>query len=147
MSDDPRITIDLNRLRFGTYSWQGQAPQYDQLGPPNEIVYRIFEKGYVNALLSYDENGQLVGILNHYPHDVVSGGTVLEKAGNVNTFVRPDATPAVHQRLLRECMRRWHVTEDTEVEFCVGASGQRWSVRDLLEDGNRRITRLRSLNR
>ena len=75
--DQPEVTIERNRARFGTFSWQGQAPQYDQLGPPGEIVYRRYfdgrpligeGKATIDTLLHYDERGHLDGILNTYPY-------------------------------------------------------------------------------
>lgn len=111
----PRHTIEANRRRFGTFSWQGQAPQYDQLGPKGEIVYRqFFDNGVpINTLLAYDPQwGQLIGFLNHYPYEVVDGaGQNLQRAQSVNMFLHPDLSnqdrKALFKVLMDDAKRRW----------------------------------------
>lgn len=153
MSNDPEAIIRHNRMKFGTFSWQGQAPQYDQLGSPGEIVYRRFTDDWVGStvgpgtvidtLLHYDEQGYLEGILNYYPHGAVErDGRVLDAPGGVNITLRPDAGPSVSRTLLAEARRRWNVVGETPLMFCAGANpASSTTVGRLLEDGNRRIAR------
>lgn len=149
---DPRITIEANRRRFGTFSWQGQSPQYDQLGPAGGIVYRRFKEGpaYVDTLLHYDEAGNLDGILNTYPTGGVGPtGVVLERPGDVNIFTRPDveshrvATARVAGALMAEAERRWKVKGETPTRWVDGdTTVDPGSVGGSLGgiDGNRRIS-------
>jgi hypothetical protein len=110
---DPDAIIRTFRSRYGTYSWQGQALQYDQFGPPNEIVYRRFMADEpVDTLLYYDEQGILAGVLNTYPEGHFDGQWI-EQPGNVNTFVRPVLAEGVHKLLLTEAKRRWKVAGET----------------------------------
>jgi hypothetical protein len=152
-STDPDIIIQSNRDRFGTFSWQGQALQYDQLGEPDSIVYRRYmeakafaEKGggpaTIDTLLYYDEFGVLAGILNTYPYGAV-GSRWIEEPGNVNTFTRPGANRgigvpgAVHDRLMADARRRWpNIAEEKPDDMIEGRTGWRIS-----EDGNRRFSR------
>lgn len=169
--DQPRATIESNRMRFGMFSWEGQAPQYDQLGEPGSVVYRRYTEGqatWVDVLLHYDHQGRLDGIFNTYPFGAAShGGEVLEKAGSSNAFIRPDvADPdALYQSLLAEGRRRWPLIRgdvDHEVRSAISAPAINHpdlSQRDVLRrtrpieaiaptrgdgiDGNRRISRRR----
>lgn len=146
MSEDPRATIEYMRMRYGVFSWQGQALQYDQVGPPGEIVFRVFiDNGVaINTLLYYDPEVKLLaGILNHYPRGAQRwDGAWLERPGNVNVFVHPDAddSEAVYAKLMAEATRRWPdliAPVQWEVPAPVGG----------YLDGNRRIWRSSTLNR
>lgn len=155
---DPDYLIQSLRGRFGTFSWQGQALQYDQLGAPDEIVYRRFTDDFVNStvgrdtvtdtLLYYDEQGHLAGILNHYPYGAVEhDGTVLEKPHNVNLFIRPDVDGSgnmVAKRLFDESQRRWNVNAETPMRIAVGTDTVH-TMAGAFIDGNRRIARLSDL--
>lgn len=96
------------------FSWESQARQYAYRDAPGiclerhstaELGARLGEPlAFIDCLLYRDEDGLLVGILNHYP----DSNSEIEHAGNANIWVKPD-----HQRqgigtaLLKEAMRRW----------------------------------------
>lgn len=157
---EPEYTITRNRWRFGTFSWQGQAPQYDQLGEPGEIVYRRYSAGgsvtstlgsltWIDTLLYYDEQGYLAGILNYYPFGAVEhDGVELEKPGNVNMFVRPDVDDdkMVSRAMFTESQRRWNVRAETPIRATVGTDTFTTTGGAFL-DGNQRIVRLSDLNK
>ena len=151
MADDPRLLIASNRMKFGVFSWQGQCPQYDQLGDPGEIVYRrYFDNAIpIDTLLYYDKQGFLAGILNTYPVGaIVSGGKMLEKPGNVNMFVRPDVDDdlAVTRALLAESKRRWNLGSETPLRLAIGTDTA-YTTAGAVIDGNRRMLRLSDLKR
>lgn len=146
-SSDPDLIIEAQRQRFGTYSWQGQTLQYDQIGEPDSIVYRRFTEALaadrsgpaiIDTLLYYDEEGKLAGILNTYPLGAV-GDRYIEEPGNINTFIRPGMPEAVHDRLIADANKRW--TGLAEVDLAEGARAFGG------EDGNRRFSRMPDLNR
>jgi hypothetical protein len=126
----PEVIIEHNRARFGVFSWQGQAPQYDQLGPPGEIVYRRYfdgrpldgkGKAIIDTLLHYDDRGYLDGILNTYPFGAANAdGSKLDDPGDVTLTLRPDVdTPGggVRALLVADALRRWpDITVEVEVE-------------------------------
>lgn len=158
----PNYTIASNRWRFGTFSWQGQAPQYDQLGQPGEIVYRRYVEDIANSsvmmgtpvdtLLYYDEHGHLAAILNHYPAGAIEkDGNQLEAPGNVNTIIRPDA-PETREVLIAEARRRWPTCND-EIVIGMGPNALRGTVTipvslgGGIQDGNRRISHTSALNK
>jgi hypothetical protein len=127
VSDNPDYTIERLRDRFGTFSWQGQALQYDQLGPSGEIVYRRYvednprstvEQGtLIDTLLFYDEQGVLAGILNHYPYGAIEkNGNELEKPHSANTFARPGTDEdAINAALVAEAKRRWPTVRGEDI--------------------------------
>lgn len=159
----PRTTIEMNRRRFGTFSWQGQAPQYDQLGPKGEIVYRqYFDGGYpINTLLYYDNtHGQLIGFLNHYPYEVAQQGPgdPLQTAQSANVFLHPDLTGTEADRLFKKLVaegkRRWPQMVEPDMnplnntEFSIKKpvfdQGHNTGLQagSPLMDGNRRASRI-----
>jgi len=135
-NDVPRYTLNDKRTRYGMYTWEGQSLQYDQLGPPTEIIYRRFIEGMGNlvtieTLLYYDERGRLAGIANYYPETVVDvDGNVVEKPGNLNLFIRPDQEVAAMAALTTETKRRWNVSEETPMQVTVGVHTATVSVGD-----------------
>jgi GNAT superfamily N-acetyltransferase len=114
----------------GTYlDWKSQVRQYDKVGAPG-LTYEehvvnvgtgpiITERGIgrgtysmsIDCLLWRNNKGHLVGILNHYPVDCRDiDGRLLERAGNVNLWVRPDRyRRGIGTRLLAEANRRWPI--------------------------------------
>ena len=92
-------------------SWDRQAPQYHKAKPerPGIVYFQGFEEGsqeWVDCLLMYDENLELVGILNYYAIDFPPW----EKAGNFTMFTRPDRfRRGIASALLDEARRRWAV--------------------------------------
>jgi GNAT superfamily N-acetyltransferase len=70
------------------FSWESQVAQYPPTGPPGISYFRgnLTDELFVDCLLSRDENGELVGILNHYPNDIPPH----EQRGGRNIWVHPD---------------------------------------------------------
>lgn len=119
----------------GFYTWATQWPQYPKLGPPGlGYVEHIVEvgtsptlaidprdgvlkvavariKASVDCLLLRNRKGALVGILNHYPVDIHEmDGVLLESAGNVNVWVRPNRRHrGLATILVAEADRRWAI--------------------------------------
>jgi GNAT superfamily N-acetyltransferase len=110
----------------GLLTWESQVRQYDKVGPPglsfeqHEVVTAvlthkptgtIIEKAtaVVDCLLYRNRKGHLVGILNHYNEDAYEwDGTLLESAGNVNVWVRPNRRRrGIGTILATEALRRW----------------------------------------
>lgn len=160
----PRTTIEHNRRKYGVFSWQGQAPQYDQLGPKGEIVYRQFVEygNVINTLLAYDpEYGYLSGILNHYPYEVVDTqhrgdqlkGDVLQTAGSVNIFAHPGVSNSrtLRDQLLAEAKRHWPNLKEPDDDPLWGKNTVeelKWAMnKQAFIDGNRRMFRLSDQNR
>jgi len=130
------------REQHGTYSWEGQRWQYDQLGPPGEIVYHRFsiESTPIDTLLHYDERGTLDGILNTYPQGHFDG-IWTEQSGNVNTFERPGLGGKVADQLMAEAARRWPGTRENIAEWKLRGNTPLLSRR-LPANGGHRITRM-----
>lgn len=103
------------------FSWESQAQQYAPTGPPGihleqhmvtlsgEEVFNVPVDmlgpgiSVIDCLLHRDDDGQLVGILNHY-----DGKNPLEEKDAVNVWVRPDRQRnGIATALLTEAMRRW----------------------------------------
>ena len=82
-----RAVPDPMIVATGVYSWESQAAQFDRLGEPG-LEWRVEHSMSrpINCYLVRGEDGRLEGIGYHYPVDM----GVLEKAGNVNIWVRPD---------------------------------------------------------
>ena len=94
-------------------SWQSQAEQYPEWGPPGIGYHPGLVPGVtvVDCLLYRDDKGYVIGILNYFSDDVPP----YERAGNVNIFVHPDhRRKGIATALWREAERRWHVTLDTQ---------------------------------
>lgn len=93
----------------GTYlSWQSQASQYPEHGPPGISYLRgqLTPTYHVDCLLYRDETGQLLGILNHYPADLAR----VQRKGSVNLWVHPDhRRSGVGRALVLEAVERWEV--------------------------------------
>jgi hypothetical protein len=102
-------------------SWDSQAAQYPKKGPPGIAYFRgqINADYHVDCLLSRNDDGELVGILNRYPADFPP----YEQAGAINVWVHP-----YHQRkgiatdLLYECALRWPMPQDAKLT----EAGVRW---------------------
>jgi ribosomal protein S18 acetylase RimI-like enzyme len=104
------------------FSWASQAKQYAKSGAPGlaleqhmvdtETGDEVFDVpadlagpgiSVVDCLLYRDEDGLLVGILNHY-----DGKIPLEAADAVNLWVRPDRQrQGIGKMMTREAMKRW----------------------------------------
>jgi GNAT superfamily N-acetyltransferase len=89
--------------RFG--SWEKLSREYPQSGPPGISYFRgVREDGYqVNCLLYRDEEGRLIGFLNHFPSDI----PLLEERGHGNVMVHPDhRREGIGRKLMLEFLRR-----------------------------------------
>lgn len=88
------------------YSWESQAVQYPADGPPGISYFRgqLSDELHVDCLLYRDKNGELIGILNHYPSDIPPH----ERAGDENIWVHPGhRRQGVGSALLLEARVRW----------------------------------------
>jgi len=95
-------------------SWESQAAQYPRTGPPGISYFRaqVMPDYHVDCLLYRDENGELVGIFNHYPADFPP----YEKEGNANIWVRPDRRrKGIANELYLEALTRWEPRPGTSI--------------------------------
>ena len=104
-----RPTLDPRFL----FAWHEQVWQYPEHGPVGVGYFRgevpadrqAYCGPYVDCLLYRGENGDLLGILNHYPVDCT-----LETAGSVNTWVHPEHWgKGIATALHAEANRRWAI--------------------------------------
>jgi GNAT superfamily N-acetyltransferase len=97
------------------FSWESQVKQYPELGAPGIGYFKgdvsdTFPGKWVDCLLFRDPNGQLVGILNHYPFDFP-----LEDKGSVNIWVHPRMTRrGIGTQLWDEAVKKWQVSLDKQ---------------------------------
>ncbi len=137
--DLPEATIQNMRDRYGTFSWQGQALQYPQRNDPNTMDYRRYTgnapQDQIDALLHYDAEGWLDGVLTYFP----LGSSLGDSPHEFTLTLRPGAE-SVSRFLYAEAKRRWpHIREhDNQLldNVIVGRGGI---------DGNRRTPRLPNL--
>ncbi|GAB3952471.1 hypothetical protein GCM10029976_090730 [Kribbella albertanoniae] len=104
------MTVEFYVTLFGMFSWQGQAQQYPRTGDPGISYFRGdvpgHGLGYVDCLLYRNADGELVGILNHFPADMPP----YEDKGNVTLLVRPDhQRQGIGSRLWAEAVERYGV--------------------------------------
>jgi GNAT superfamily N-acetyltransferase len=90
-------------------TFESQVAQYaDAVIDPGGITYFrgvLDTERWVDCLLYWNADGELVGILNHYPQDLP-----WERAGNINVFVRPDHyRRGIATRLVDDALLRFHV--------------------------------------
>ena len=123
--------------------WNNQAPQYARVVPsePGIVYYRGQDPGMVNwvdCLLMFDENLELVGILNMFNFDFPP----LEKKGNVTMFTRPDRLRrGIGAALMDEARRRWVVDFDRQSFTREGAAfANRYVQQRSLMDGSSRVS-------
>lgn len=98
-------------------TWEYQMAMFPPTGPPKSIQYeeRYYDddpKMPVDCLLYYDQHGELIGIMEHYPQDIYAptapeGAPVANKGATI-TWNRPDHDfVPVCLALCREAGRRW----------------------------------------
>lgn len=86
-------------------SWENMAKEYPAFGPPGISYYRgMRPDGFqVNCLLYRGGDGQLIGILAHFPQTIPN----LERAGRVNLWVSPEhRLEGIARQLVFEFVRR-----------------------------------------
>jgi len=89
----PGISYNQNFIDMAwiTHNASGQKVGIPSMAPVDCLTYR-------------SRKGTLIGILYHYPVDLLP----FERAGNVNTWVHPRRQRrGIGTALLREAMRRW----------------------------------------
>jgi GNAT superfamily N-acetyltransferase len=104
-------------------SWESQAAQYSRKGPPGISYFRgqVTDDYHVDCLLYRDEDGELVGILNHYPADFPP----YEREADINVWVRPDRRRrGIGTALGLEAASRWEAPRPDQARMT--ASGARW---------------------
>ena len=110
--------------------FDSQSRQYPKSGRPGITYFRgqVTRDYHVDCLLYRNEDGELVGILNHYPEDFPP----YEKKGAVNVRVRPD-----HQRrgigsaLIVEALERFRIQADDQRLSSTGSALARSLVERL----------------
>lgn len=106
-------------------SWESQASQYPRTGAPGISYFRgeVTAGFHVDCLLYRDDDGELIGILNHYPTDFPP----YERRGNVNIWVRPDRRrQGIGTQLSLESVRRWEPIEAEKVRYT--RAGLEWAT-------------------
>jgi len=135
-AEDLRPDVSDDRMP----TWESQAAQYPPHGQPGISYYRgqVTADFHVDCLLCRDENGALVGILNHYPDDFPP----YENQGNVNIWVHPGRRrQGIGTDLLEESYKRWKPPEnakisETGVEWLKGLEKKySGSERDFRDEG------------
>lgn len=92
------------------WSFKSQSDQFDEIGKPGLSYFKGTGNGlkkgqWVDCLLWRDEQGKLKGIVYHYPQDLP-----LEKKGNMNIFIAPDAKrQGIGTKLVAEAIKRYKV--------------------------------------
>lgn len=95
----------------------GQFSQYPQSGPDGISYFRgeINDQWYVDCLL-YRKDGELVGVLNHYPMDMGP-----ERKGNVLVLVHPEhRREGIGRALWEEAKKRWNVVASGQDQTPMG---------------------------
>ncbi len=89
------------------FEWENQARQYPKQGNGIEYFKGYYGKGlWVDCLLYYGNDGQLNGILNHYPFEMFP----YQKKGSINIQVRSDKRRrGIATALLNEAIKRFRV--------------------------------------
>lgn len=128
-------TIPWMVLNWGNQEWQyGDA----QPTAPGILYFKgMVRDDWVDCLLMYDENLELIGILNYYARDFPPW----EVAGNVTMFTRPDRfRRGIASTLLDEARRRWPIDLDKQEFTRDGAAFvNRYVQQRKLLDGSSRV--------
>lgn len=117
-----RVSVEIEVIPASAFDWTSQANQYPEKGEPGIRLERrcvdvdtgaevvVVDPALAgpritvtDCLLYRDEDGTLVGILNHY-----DGRGPLERKGGINIWVRPDRQRrGIGTALVLEALRRW----------------------------------------
>lgn len=117
------------------WTFESQAVQFPKVGQPGiryqrntvpvaRVTHRrtgriitVPSEAPVDVLVYRNRKGHVIGILYHYPHDILPW----ERAGNINVVVRADRRRrGIGSQLLAEAARRWPI---------------RWEQQDYTPDG------------
>ena len=133
------LDVSIPQILFliGTYSWEHQAKQYAKEGPPGISYFKgvlpRFEGKHIDCLLFRDENGELLGILNHYPFHFAES----EAPGDFNVWVHPDYwRQGIGKKLLDEGYRRYNLNWNQQTYTPAGAALVRSYLKTKLAFGN-----------
>ena len=116
MKRELQLKVNIPEL---SYSWIECASAFPTKGKPG-ITYRkdvddkFAPEAVSEALLYYDTDGNLTGILNYFPNDMSAPEPEMkafaERAGAFNTIVDPERrTLGIGLKLLHEAVRRWPI--------------------------------------
>lgn len=129
-------------LLYMPLHWADQSVQYAEVKPdhPGIVYFQGRQKGvdnWVDCLLMFDENLELVGILNMFNFDFPPW----EVAGNVTMFTHPDKyRRGIGSALMDEARRRWTVNFDQQEYTREGAAFvNRYIQKRSLPDGTSRL--------
>lgn len=122
------------------WPFETQRRQYPETGTPGLSYFRgefpDRPREWVDCLLWRDDNGRLVGILNHYPVDME-----LEKKGNINIFIDPKAKrQGIASALVAEAIKRYKVDLRKQRYSTEGAAFINEFVRRLPENSGSEIS-------
>ena len=122
--------------------WADQSVQYAAVKPdrPGIVYFQGRDEGvehWVDCLLMFDENLELVGILNYFAWDFPPW----EVAGNCTMFTRPDRyRRGIASALMDEARRRWTMNFDQQEYTASGAAFvNRYIQQRSLQDGISRV--------
>ncbi len=122
-----------------TLSWESQSTQYAPTGKPGiHLEQHTVGNTVIDCLLFRNEDGELVGILNHYNEN-----NHWQKPGSCNLWVHPD-----HQRqgiasaLLRDAWHRWQLSYEHQNW---SEEGNAW-IGGLVERGKADLSESKPLN-
>lgn len=92
------------------YSFESQAKQFPKIGKPGVLWEIQFIDDWpdcpIHCLLYRNRKGVAIGILYYYERDMPP----LERAGNVNVYVRPDRQRrGIGSALIAECRQRFDI--------------------------------------
>lgn len=105
------MTFQASIPTYALFSWESQARQYPTFGTPGiDYFAGVTDYGTVDCLLYRNEQGVVIGILNHYGFD-----SAWETKGNVNVWVRKDyQRQGIGTALIRKAMIHWAINLDQQ---------------------------------
>jgi len=124
------------------FAWETQSGQYANVRPVGPGITHFIGRlvnGDVDCLLMYDDELELVGIMNVFTVDMLP----YERAGNFTVMVRPDRRRrGIATLLMDEARRRWTINfEQQDYSHDGSAFATRYVQRITLQDGSSRFWR------
>jgi RimJ/RimL family protein N-acetyltransferase len=100
------------------YSWEYQKKPFPLTGIPGINYFKgvlgADDDRWVNCLLRYNDNGELIGILNHYPFDFSED----DKKGDFTVLVKPDMRgKGIAKELIEEGMKQFAITSKVVTDY------------------------------